>query len=362
MSSASESSAPTVLASVPIGRRALEAVALHRELLLKALTVAAIPLLVFFELFKFAPDLAATASGHGTSPLVSFRAYREVLTGIHASRFAANEIVYWLARAIGGFVPRHADVRLHPLRLAAALVAAGAILATLAPFLSSRQAQRWSWRTFALFYLPVAFLSLQVYKPYDLTSTAVIAFALLALFSDRFALAFGLMIVAGLFRETSLHVVWFALCFAWLRGGRRRLSWTAAMGLVWAAELTTIRHAFGVQTHVGLALALPPDFFNPSLWLSVLATLIATGYAAVDLASRRAAFDGTEGQIAWRFFALQVGVVVPWMIFYQIMGGGLAEFRLMLPVLLPLALSVAWRGERPAATVAPAVTQTVGEP
>jgi hypothetical protein len=320
------------------------------DLLLKLVALVAIPVIVFTEFFKFVPDMATSAVKEKASLLTSYEAFRDTLVGVHASRFAGNELVFRLAKVIER-VFRHlpSDPRLHPLRLSAALVAS---IATALPITGVMWPQKraWNWGVFTVCYLALAFFSLQIYKPYDLTSNAFVALALLALFADQFLLAAALMIVGGLFRESTMHIVWFAGALAFLRGDRKRLALAAAMGVVWFVEFKLIRNHFGSTADIPMASG--SDLRNPSLLLSVAAALLFAAVAAIDLARRDRSHLAGDDLAMFRFFALQIAVVPGWFVFYRLAGGGLAEFRMMLPVLLPIALSLAWMPRGAAATVA----------
>jgi hypothetical protein len=311
----------------------------------KAMALAAIPVLVFTILFKFAPDLATASVQGRASLLTGFEAFRSELVGIHATRFAGNEIVFHLARGLAAIVGVSSDVRMHPLRMAAAVTTCVYIGLIVLPVMSERRRHVWHWSTFCIAFLPMAALSLQIYKPYDLPALLFVALGFLAVVEDKFGLAILCVVICGLFRESGLHVVWFAVCMAVLRGGRHRDVMAVTMVATWAVELSIVRWFYGFKDH----LAPPPhDLLSPSLWLTLSAIGLFCAAAALDLRARETRMQTPGERVMFRFLGVQLAAVPVWLAIYHLEGGGLAEFRMLLPVVLPLAFSLAWQGSDPA--------------
>src|SRR5271154_2434860 len=75
-------------------------------------------------LFKFLPDIATAAIQNDASSLAAFTVFENtyMLPGsVHHARFFGNHILYFLAKEIAVFV-HSADIRLHPLRIAAGVL------------------------------------------------------------------------------------------------------------------------------------------------------------------------------------------------------------------------------------------------
>lgn len=309
----------------------------------KGIALIGIPIVVFTIFFKFAPDLAWAGYQRPPSYLTSFESFRSALVGIHASRFAGNEIEFGLAKALAGIFGIPSDIRMHPLRIAAALTCSVYIGLALLPMLSSRRRRAWRWSVYYSALLSIAALSLAIYKPYDLPALMFIALGLLAVLEDRWWLALGSVAACGPFRETGLHIVWIAVCCAILRGGRRRFAMAAAMAAVWAVELKLIRWVFGIPGGFGF----PGDLLSPSMWLSVVTVAAFAAVAALDLLARRDAIRTSGEAKVYLFFVIQILAIPAWIVFYRSSSAGLAEFRVLLPVVLPLAFSLAWTGADP---------------
>src|SRR5579871_2423537 len=95
-----------------------------RERLEKLLSLAALGFSIELVLFKFLPDLATAVIQQRPSSLADFSQFeREYMVpgSVHHARFLGNYILYYVAELIAT-VDHSADVRLHPLRVAAGLL------------------------------------------------------------------------------------------------------------------------------------------------------------------------------------------------------------------------------------------------
>jgi hypothetical protein len=149
--------------------------------LLKLLALAAtVPLVLIFFL-KVAADLSIVPVTCEPAILWDYDTYWWQTRGrdpIFLPRFAGTYLVYYVAKGIEAVIGVRPDFRLHPIRLAAALVSVASIWAgTATVLLGSRRGRtgRWDWRVFYAGYLLLAILSFYVYMPYDLTSLAFIS-------------------------------------------------------------------------------------------------------------------------------------------------------------------------------------------
>src|SRR5688500_7775087 len=108
------------------------------DLLLKLIVAAATPFVVLLIYVKYLPDYAGCAlSTAPPVPLSSYEAYWNELHGIEPfrARFASNYLVYGVAKAIETVIRVPGDVRIHPLRLAAAAVTTVCLWLVTAPVL-----------------------------------------------------------------------------------------------------------------------------------------------------------------------------------------------------------------------------------
>lgn len=328
--------------------RALSPLARRSDGLLKLLALALTPLVVLIFLMKFAADISIGPFTGERPFLGSYESYHGHMTqdSVYAPRFAAIQGVYYVARGIEVFtgVPAH-DIRLHPLRLAAALVSTLSIWAAAAPVLLHR-AGRWDWKTFYAGYLALACLSFYVYMPYDLTSLAFISPALYLLLEkkSRFGVL-ALLLVGGLFRESVLHVAWFAVATLAIPSLSVGLGWAATYVAAFAAEWWVLRRVIWHATTANGPLdTLIANLTSPTAWVVVALILCLAGLALVVIASRVSRATGFRRLPPLEaFFLIQVAMVPIWLLFYSCNGGNWSEFRMQLPALLPLLYAVAYR-------------------
>jgi len=292
--------------------------------------------------FKFIPDLGtATLPNQGPSSLTDFQifqSYFQTPGSVMYPRFAGTSILLGLARLIARHV-HSVDVRLHPLRLAAAILTPVYAIVGLVPVLV--RATRYSWRTYAAFYCSYSALSLYVFYPYDMPSIALISVAAFLVLEEQMGAALVVMLLTSIFRESSLHIVWFV--FVWAICNRqvstvRRAAWSAAYFLTYVIEYSAIRRFY--PAHGSLYLDTHEIFFGRGLWsLTCIVTLAIVAIVPIFyLVNRRTRFG-----LSWRhdFFVLNCVAAPAWIIFYRIMGGNISELRMLIPILLPIFYGLA---------------------
>jgi hypothetical protein len=317
----------------------------HEDALLKAVALAATPLLVLLVLLKFAPDIS-TAVVQKTPPvLADYDFYWQAYTvEVFTPRFAGMRLVYGLAKGIERLTGVPADPRLHPLRLAAFVVATLSIWGGALAVLLDRTG-RWNWRTFYAGHLALCLMSLYVYAPWDLPAYGFVAAALPAILRKQLIWAMVLLLVGGLFRESMLHIAWFAvatLIFPALSVG---IGWAAAYLVAFFAEWKLIRVWFPTPARFG-DWSVWPNLTSMTAWASAGLLLCVAALAGIVLAgrlARRGKSDNSGAQLD-RFFLLQVAMVPIWMLFYMANSGNWSEFRLFLPVALPLVYALSAKG------------------
>ena len=317
-----------------------------RDLQEKALAFLALFICIELILFKFLPDLSTALVQRGTSALADFDTFRRYyLTpgSVHYARFLGSRIMIYVADLAARFIHTE-DLRLHPLRIAAGLLTPlyaylGAILAVQCP-------RQYSWRHFLVAYSVVAVMGLYVFYPGDMPSFAMLSIALYFLLRERLGLALLFMLLTGLFRESSLHAVFFvfvwALC-ARSRSINARVGWVIAFGAAFAVEYVAIRHFFKgpVSSEGGLILDPKRLFFESGMYsLTTICSLgLALSIVLGCLIKIKAIAPGD-----WRlwFFRLNCYALPFWIVFYRSLNGNISEFRMMWPVLLPCIYGIAY--------------------
>ena len=312
----------------------------------KLLGLCALGFALELVLFKFLPDLSNGLLQRQTSNLTDFAQFEQTYltpNSVHHARFLGNYILYYLAKILGSLY-HSADVRLHPLRVAAGILTPVYAVAGAVPALWGRQPL--SWRYFLVLYGAMVVIGQYVFYPADMPSLALLSIALYCLLQERLVYALLLMLGVGLFRETSLHMVWFvalwAICLPVRRRGSRWV-WVGVFALAFVAEYVLVRRLFpGPVSSAGAVILDPRAIFLDRGMLS-LTTICSLGLAAVFpliCLLRLGALPGDD----WRrrFFQLNCYAVLGWVIFYRMMAGNLAEFRMLFPVLLPCIYGVAY--------------------
>lgn len=294
--------------------------------------------------FKFVPDLGtATLPNQGPSLLTdvhAFQGYYQTPGSVMYPRFAGTSILLWLTRLIGTHV-HSTDVRLYPLRIAAGFLTPFYAIVGLIPVLLLRT--RYHWQTYTTLYGIYCVLGLYVFYPYDMPSIALISIAAFLILEEHLALALVIMVLTGIFRESSLHIVCFAviwaICSQRLPRNRRAL-WALVYGAVFFLEYRLIRYFY--QARTDLNSDVHEIFFGRGLWsFTCIVTLslvaIVPLYCVVRMKGR--------SDLGWRrhFFWVNCALTPVWILFYRVMGGNISELRMLLPVLLPLFYGLALR-------------------
>jgi hypothetical protein len=304
-------------------------------LLLLALAIE----LVFF---KFVPDLGtATLPNQAPSFLTDFGIFENTYNvpgSVMYPRFAGP----WILLRVARFIARHlhsSDIRLHPLRVAAAMLTPVYAIVGIAPVLA--WTTRYRWRIYVALYCSYCLLSLYVFYPYDMPSIALLSVAAFLILEGRLGAALITMLLIGIFRESALHVVWFAC--AWALCNRempalRRAAWAAIYAVAFGLEYVLIRVAY--PGHGAVLLDPHEIFFGRGLWsLTCIVTLAIVAIVPMHYLVTR----GVRRSSDWRhnFFLLNCAATPVWIIFYRIMGGNISELRMLIPILLPIFYGIA---------------------
>ena len=312
----------------------------------KLLSLLALVLAIELVIFKFLPDIATGVIQGNASDLTDFalfkRDYLQIGT-LAYTRFLGNEILWNVAQFIAGLI-HSPDIRLHPLRIAAAVVTPLYACVGALPVL--RGGTELNWRYFMAAYAAMVLMSLYVFYPYDMPALALISIALYFLLRGNMGLTLAFMLLTGLFRESSFHVVtWVCL---WMlidrtRPVRERIAWCAAFAAAFVLEYKSLRHFYpGPMTGDGLIVWDPRAILLGRGMLS-LTSICSLGLEAVFalVCLNRVLRIKTQD---WRrnFFIANCCVLPAWWFFYRIMNGNMSEFRLLLPALLPCVYGLAY--------------------
>lgn len=313
------------------------------------LAVLASLIFIILVFFKFLPDIGTGVVQDNPSVLTSWGGYEEYYfkpESVHHSRFLGNVTVYLLAQNISKVV-HSADIRLHPLRISAAISTMLWFLAALAPVHLMRRQIEWK------IYLPafsVMFMAgLYVFYPCDAPSLAWLTLAMVFLLKEKMAVALLCMLITGMFRESAFHLV--GMVFFWALAARHRpvsarVVWVAAFAAVFFIEYKLIRTWFpgetrGLDFYRAVLMDHPSELlFGGGLWsLTTLMTLpLALLYPLTWWFIKRG--DSTEWR--QRFFLINCLAFPVWIMFYRVQGGNINEFRIMWPFIMPIVLGLAW--------------------
>ncbi len=312
----------------------------------KLIGLCALAFAIELVLFKFLPDLSTALLQHQTSNLTDFGEFEQGYlrpNSVHHARFLGNYILYYLAKALGSLY-HSADVRLHPLRVAAGMLTPIYAFAGAVPALWGRQS--FSWRYFLVLYSAMVVVGQYVFYPADMPSLALLSIGLWLLLDERLVGAWLLMLAVGLFRETSLHMVWFVAVWAVcspLLARRSRWVWVLVFAAAFTIEYVLIRRLFpGPVSSAGTVILDPRAIFLDRGMLS-LTTVCSLGLAALFPAVCLLRLnDIAVDDWRRRFFQINCYAFPGWIIFYRMMAGNLAEFRMLFPVLLPCIYGVAY--------------------
>src|SRR5262249_14357189 len=147
-----------------------------------------------------------------------------------------------------------------------------------------RDATTYSWRHFLALYSLAVLMGLYVFYPGDMSSLAFLSAALFFLLREELAIALALMLVTGLFRETSFHVVYFVAVWAvcsQTRSWQSRAACVTVFAVAFVVEYKLIRHFFPGPVAAGGGIILDPrKIFLDKGFLS-LTTICSLGLAAL---------------------------------------------------------------------------------
>jgi hypothetical protein len=288
---------------------------------------------------KFAPDVTPGTSGSATtSALASYDQYWASLPRMQRGRIGGNYGVYGVAKAIERCIGIPRDPRLHPLRIAAVLVSSLSIWIGVLPVFFDK-GRRWNWRVFFAAFLFMSLLSFYCYKPHDMPSIGLLSLGLWLLLCRRPAAALVVLLLTGMIRESALHLVWFALSLLIIPAFSPGIIWVIVYFIAFMVQWAVIRHFFPVPSPLRLH-HMWGDLTSPTLWASLAMLFWFTAQAAIQLACQaKAALRCRE----WTFYAIQILMVIPWLMFYKCMNGNWSEFRMLMPIALPLIYCIAHR-------------------
>jgi hypothetical protein len=323
----------------------------YSEPIEKLLCVAALGFAIELVFFKFLPDLATSLIQGFPSDLTDFSLFERdyiVRGSLFSARFLGNHIFWQVAHFVGQFVHSH-DVRLHPLRITAGILTP--LYAWAGAYPALRRASGLNWRFFLAAYGLTVVISLYVFYPYDMPAFAALSVTMYFLLRERLGWALAFMLLTGLIRESAFHVVtWVALWSLCSRSGSwgRRFTWVSVFAVTFVLEYLAVRHYFpGPLTAAGGVVLDSRAIFLGKQMLS-LTNICTVGMelllAAVCLNRLRA---GDRADWRQMFFVVNCYALPAWMIFYVMMNGNLAEFRLLLPALLPCVYGLAFATAAP---------------
>ncbi len=312
----------------------------------RLLAFAALTLCIELVLFKFLPDLSTALLQGNKSALTGFSEYQAAFLtpgSVHHSRFLGNYILYLLARAID-HLSHSADVRLHPLRVAAGLLTP--IYAYLGAWPVLRDPLGYSWRAFVVPYALAIFIGLYTFYPCDVPSLAFLSLCLHCVLREKLGCALIFLLVTGLFRESSFHGVAFAALWA-VTCHRRpvivRFAWVGAFAGAFVAEYLLVRRYFPGPLSASGGVILDPwyIFLGSGMWsLTTICSLSLAALFPIAYLVRASAVPDTD----WRrrFFLLNCYLFPGWIVCYRMLSGNISEFRLLLPALLPCIYGLAY--------------------
>jgi hypothetical protein len=323
---------------------------MSRGLAEKLIGVAALSFALELVLFKFLPDIGTAVIQNSTSDLTDFGRFERDYLGaesVHHARFLGNITLYHLARWLSS-LHQSADMRLHPLRIAAGILTP--VYAYLGAHFALRDPGNFAWRYFLALYAFMVLVGQYVFYPADMPALAFLSMAVFCLLHERLAATCLLMLITGLYRETSFHVVWLVASWAWCSRSspwQIRLGWLSAFALGFGAEYVLVRHFFpGPVSSVGAVVLDPRTLFLNESMLS-LTNLCSVGLAVLfPLACLLRVRDIPATDWRRSFFTINAWVFPGWLLFYRMMSGNLSEFRMLFPVLLPCIYGIAYASAR----------------
>ncbi len=231
---------------------------------------------------------------------------------------------------------------MHPLRIAAGLTIPLYFTIGVIPAILSRN--EYNAPCFIGLYAFVCAIALYTFAPYDIACASLLILGLWFLLNGRFWPCLITMIVTGLVRESSLHIIFFVGLAALLTPGRwlEKILWIAAFALVYAVEYVAVRHFFPapISSNIWTLETIRDIFLGPGV-LS-LTSLFSVGLAVLIPLAVLLEIPADGGWKA-RFFRINAYAFVFWILFYRVFNGNLSEFRLFLPALVPLIFGLSQR-------------------
>jgi hypothetical protein len=322
----------------------------------KLLSLVGLAFAIELVFFKFMPDISTGVIQGNPSSLTDFALFKRdylQLGTLAYTRFLGNRILWHLARIIAGFVHSQ-DMRLHPLRIAAGVLTP--LYACIGAYPVLRGRLGLNWRYFMAAYAAMVLMSLYVFYPYDMPALALISVALYFLLQGNMGLTLVFMLLTGLFRETSFHVVtWVGLwmIIARTRPLQERVLWFAAFAAAFVLEYKLLRHFYpGPVTGEGHILIDPRAIFLAPGMLSLTAICSLGLQVVFALVCLNRLWPSKTPDWRRGFFIANCCVLPGWWIFYRMMDGNMAEFRLLLPAVLPCVYGLAYVSAAPARPLA----------
>jgi hypothetical protein len=312
----------------------------------KLLSLVGLACAIELVFFKFLPDIATGVIQGNPSDLTDFALFKRdylQLGTLAYTRLLGSRILWQVAQFISGFVHSQ-DLRLQPLRIAAAVLTP--LYACIGAYPVLRGGTGLNWRYFMAAYAAMVLMSLYVFYPYDMPALALISVSLYFLLKGDMGLTLGFMLLTGLFRETSFHVVtWVGL---WMIIDRKhplrtRVLWFAAFAAAFVLEYKLLRHFYpGPVTGEGHILFDPRAIFLGRGMLSLTATCSLGLEAVFALVCLNRLWPSKTSDWRRAFLIANCCVLPGWWIFYRMMDGNMAEFRLLLPAVLPCVYGLAY--------------------
>lgn len=306
-------------------------------------------LVIELALFKFTPDLAHQVYQNQKSALTSFDVYEsQYMTpdSVMYPRFLGNMILFELAEFISSIFEISDDIRLHPLRIAAGILTP--IYFILGAFRAVFGFREINWKVFLTYYSLMFFSGMYVFYPYDAPSIAFISLCLSFILRGNILYAFLCFVVAGLFRESSLHVVVLMVVFSFVNRfnyarNMKLWMWVGVFLVTYVVEYEIIRYFYpGPVTSNGYIDYDPTEIILGDGFLS-LTTIVTLPLALLFPINYYVLRDQFDNNWIREFISINCLLVPFWVLFYRAMGGNIPEFRILWPVLLPCIYGISYK-------------------
>jgi hypothetical protein len=318
----------------------------RQDLVEKLLSLIGLAFAIELVFFKFLPDISTGLIQGNPSDFTDFALFRREylqLGTLSYTRWLGSRIFWYVAQFIGHFVHSQ-DLRLHPLRITAGILTP--LYACVGAYPVLRAAAGLNWRYFMAAYAAMVLMSLYVFYPYDMPALALVSISMYFLIKEDLGLALLFMLLTGLFRETSFHVVvWVGLwtLLARTRSLRERVMWLGAFAASFVVEYKVVRHFLpGPVTGGGHILIDPRAIFLGRGMLSLTAICSLGLEAVFALVCLNRLWPSQTRDWRRAFFIANCCVLPGWWIFYRMMDSNMSEFRLLLPAVLPLVYGLAY--------------------